>query len=85
MLTISLNKVVTIQKELPNHKTVVFTCNYKDLQKHLKNENEITVKYCFGDLKRRRNQLQKLGYKLKETIFYNDHTLHGQIKEVWKK
>lgn len=85
MLTVSMQKTVTLIKELGQGRSSVWTIQYKELENTLQNENEITATYSYGQLKTRRKRLQDLGYKLKESIFYNDHAPWGTIREVWAR
>ncbi|AZV43692.1 hypothetical protein BAOM_3083 [Peribacillus asahii] len=84
-LTIHMEKAVTLMKDISNNKTAIWTVKYKELENELLNENEIVVQYCFGQLKKRVNLLAKLGYKLKNTIWFNDEAPYSKIKEVWTR
>ncbi|MCY7911225.1 hypothetical protein MOB65_20425 [Bacillus inaquosorum] len=83
MITVSMDKIVTIIKDLANGTTEIATHNYKSLPDQLEGINEITVKYPFGMKKRRIKNLEDLGFTFKRTIYYNDSEPHSKIKEVW--
>lgn len=85
MLSVHMQKDVTIIKPLSNNRSLVYSLKYNELENALKNQNEITVNYCYGKRKIRTKRLIDLGYKLKETIFYNNTELWGSIKEVWSR
>ncbi|MCY9056104.1 hypothetical protein MOE90_20925 [Bacillus spizizenii] len=83
MITVSMDKIVTIMKDLANGTTEITTHNYKCLPDQLEGVNEIIVKYPFGRRKRRIKNLEDLGFSFKESIYYNDSAPHSKIKEVW--
>lgn len=85
MLTVHLNKDVTLMKELGGGKSAIWCVKYNQMAKELNSESEILVNYVYGQAKRRQNQLVKLGYKLKETIWYNTDELYSSIREVWSR
>lgn len=85
MITISMDKNATIMKELPNGFTESQTMIYRDLSVKLQNTNEITVVYPYGMRKRRIKFLEDMGFKLDETIYYNDEAPYSKIKQVWNR
>lgn len=85
MVTISLDKIVTFSKELSSGRCLVQEYKYKDLPAIVANLNEITVNYVFGQEKKRIKQLIELGFKLTETIFYNNDAPYSRIKQVWSR
>jgi hypothetical protein len=82
MKTVDLQKDVTIIERLKNG-TSVTSLKHSQLEEQLISVSEITVTYCYGQLKRRRSQLAKLGFHLKETIWFNTKELHSVVKEIW--
>jgi hypothetical protein len=85
MITVCMDKIVTLMKDLSGGKCMVQELKYKDLPAAIATANEITVNYIFGQEKKRIKQLTDLGYKLKETIFYNNDAPYAKIKQVWAK
>jgi hypothetical protein len=85
MLSVHLQKDVTLMKDLSAGRSQIWSIKYNQLSTALQDENEITVNYCYGQRKRRNKQLQELGYKLKNTIWYNTEELYSSIKEVWTR
>jgi hypothetical protein len=85
MTLISLDKDVTITYKIGKGVVAMQSLRYKDLENAINNESEIEVNYCFGTAKRRVNLLKKLGFDLKQTIFYNDDAPYGAIKQVWAR
>ena len=85
MISLNLQKDVTIIKELSDNKSAVYSIKYNQLEETLINENEITVNYCYGKRKIRTKRLMDLGYQLKETIWYNDEELWSPIKQIWSR
>lgn len=85
MLVIHLQKFVTLSKDLTGGKSVMWDCKYKDLGKELSNVNELTATYPYGSRGRRIKNLEKLGFKLKETIWLNDDAPHSNCREVWAR
>ncbi|MGG0308411.1 hypothetical protein ABEY43_06645 [Priestia megaterium] len=83
MITLSMNKIVTYMKDLSEKRTLIVDYKYKELEAALQNDNEITVKYCFAQRKKRVKQLEQLGYTLKETISYDDTEPYSKIRQVW--
>jgi hypothetical protein len=84
MLRVHMEKSVTLLKDFGN-KTAVWTIKYRDLENELNNVDQIEVRYPYGDLKRRQNLLSKLGYELKETLYYNDECVSDPILQVWAR
>jgi hypothetical protein len=80
-----MDKIVTIMKDLTGGKSYIQTLKYKELPAAIAEVNEITVNYVFGQEKKRIKQLIELGFKLKETIYYNDHAPYAGIKQVWAR
>lgn len=85
MVTIYLEKDVTIFKGNPTGLYTATTCKYKDLEGLLKHHNEIIVNYCYGKRNIRVKKLKELGYRHVSDIFYNDEAVHSKIRQVWKK
>jgi hypothetical protein len=85
MMTVVMDKVVTVMKELGGSKSSVFTVKYKDLASVLANEAKIEAVYIFGQASRRVKLLEQLGYSLKETIYYNDDAPYAKIRQVWER
>lgn len=83
MMTIHLDKVVTIMKELGTQATMIRTLKYKELADVIGSQSEIIADYPFGQRKNRMNHLVKLGFSLKETIWFNDDAPYARIREVW--
>lgn len=85
MTHVTFNKVVTVSKEVRKGLTSVGQYKYKEAEKALLNETEIQVSYIFADHKRRNNLLEKLGFKLKETLWFNDELPYSPIEQVWSR
>lgn len=84
-LIVALDNNVTITKRVSNNAVTMQSLRYNELASKLNNEVEIEVNYCFGQAKRRTNLLAKLGFELKQTIFYNDDAPYSAIKQVWAR
>lgn len=85
MKIVSLDKLVTITTQVSNSIVAMQELRYKELEKALSNDTEIEVNYSFGAEKRRVNLLKKLGFELKQTVFYNDDAPYAAIKQVWAR
>lgn len=85
MKTITLGRIVTVTEELGGRIVKITEHKYKELPQIVDGETEIKVNYVFGEAKRRENQLKKLGFKIKETIFFNDERPHSPIKRIFVK
>lgn len=85
MKIVALDKLVTITTQVNNNTVAMQELRYKELEKALNNDTEIEVNYSFGAAKRRVNLLEKLGFELKQTIFYNDDAPYAAIKQVWAR
>ena len=85
MITVSMDKLVTIMDEMPNGATNIYTIPYKALADKVANETTITVQYAFGMEKRRVKLLKDMGFNLIETIYYNCEAPYSKIKQVWGK
>lgn len=83
-VTVVMDKNATIMKESGGVGTV-FTAKHNELPTHLKDHDEITVVYRHGQAKRRVKQLEDMGYRLKDTIYYNDDAPYAKIKQVWTR
>ena len=55
------------------------------LEETLKNESIIEVKYPYGKRNHRTKQLINLGFKLKETIWFNNDAPYSTIREIWER
>ena len=86
MITLSMDRIVTYSQDLGNGFTAMWDSKYKDLEKHLHNVHEITVSYPYGQMNRRVKQLEKLGFKVKETIYHSDpEIIWSRTKQVWSR
>ncbi|NUH84723.1 hypothetical protein HUN92_13440 [Bacillus firmus] len=85
MILVSLDKIVTIMKDLGKGRTSIFSIRYKKLEETLKNESIIEVKYPYGKRNQRTKQLMNLGFKLKETIWYNTDAPYSEVREIWER
>jgi hypothetical protein len=84
MMNVNMEKDVTLIKEVKRG-TFIKSVKYKELEQWLSDEDQIQVKYRFGDKKKRIKQLNELGYSLHETIWYNDEEPSSLIQEVWSR
>lgn len=82
MKIITMDKVLTVTETFGKISKVA-TYKYKDLPKIIEGENEIEVNYIYGEAKRRENQLKKLGFEIKETIFFNNEAPYSRIKRIF--
>lgn len=85
MITIWLEKQVTIQRATTTGLYIMSECKYSELDEKLKHVSEITVNYCYGHGKRRVKQLKEMGYIHIYDIFYNTEAKHSKIRQVWKR
>lgn len=83
MLSITLEKIVTVSEDISKNYYSMYTCKYKDLAGIVKDQKEIKVSYPFGRKELRNKMLNKLGFVMKENIFYNDDALHSRIQQIW--
>lgn len=85
MKIVALDKMVTITSQVGKNTVAMQEFRYNQIEKELENDSEIEVNYSFGAAKRRTNLLSKLGFQLKQTIFYNDDAPYAAIKQVWAR
>ncbi|MGF7036406.1 hypothetical protein J2T17_007469 [Paenibacillus mucilaginosus] len=83
--TVNFNKEFTILKDLKGGRTRVTSHKYRELERVLAGETEITANYYYGQARRREAQLQALGFARKETIWRNESVPHDPIREVWSR
>jgi hypothetical protein len=85
MLSVTLQKLVTVFQSYPNGTTSVSTHRYKDMDRLLVNVQEMDVSYPYGREKLRTKNLEQWGFRLKETIWYNTEADHSTIRQIWSR
>ena len=85
MLTIHLEKTVTLSDSLNDTYSSIWNCKYKDLPKQLNNINEVMAVYPYGMKTKKLRHLERLGFKLKQVIWFNNDMPYSKCKEVWSR
>lgn len=84
MILVKLDNTVTIYKPITADSGRIISSRYKDLPAHLEAASELKVDYPFG-MKKRLRYVEKLGFRLKEILHFDDTAPYSRNREIWAK
>ncbi|GED04464.1 hypothetical protein [Bacillus atrophaeus] len=84
MILVRLNNTATIYKPITTDSGRIINSRYKDLPAHLETAREIEIDYPFG-MKKRLKYIEKLGFKLKETLHFDNEAPYRRNRQIWSK
>lgn len=85
MIRVNFANSVTVSKDLSGGFSEIQSYKYNQFNEVANDLNEIEVDYYYGQRNKRVKLLTELGFKLKETKWFNDSAPSDMIKQIWAK